>query len=54
MTATFELNGKEYKTNERLLNTLRSVRPAKGQKDVSAFMGLFELALMAGTIVEVK
>jgi len=49
---TFELNGKIYKANCELVDCLKSVlRP--NQKDNSAFLGLFELALKAGSIQEV-
>lgn len=49
---TFELNGKTYTAKSDLVDALASVKPKKGQKDVSAFMGLFELGVMAGAIKE--
>ena len=55
MNATFEMNGKAYKTSERMLNVLRSIVPdAKASGDMSAVQYLMALGLEVGSIVEIK
>ena len=55
MNATFEMNGKTYKTSERMLNVLRSIVPdAKSSGDMSAVQYLMALGLEVGSIVEIK
>ena len=54
MNVTFEMNGKEYKTNENTLNVLRSIVPAaKADRDMSAVMTVMALGLAAGRIIEI-
>jgi hypothetical protein len=48
----FELNGKTYTAKSELVNALKSVRKVNA-KDNSAFLGLFDLGVMAGMIKEV-
>lgn len=52
-TATFEMNGKTYKTDAETVKVLRMVVPrAKASGDVSAVTAVMGLGLKAGRIVE--
>lgn len=55
MTAKFELNGKNYVTDEEIIKILRSIIPsAKKSGDGSAVIAVMALGEMAGRIVEIK
>jgi hypothetical protein len=50
---TFEMNGRNYRTDIETLNVLRSVMPsAKSTGDSSAVMAILFLGLQTGRIVE--
>jgi hypothetical protein len=55
MTATFEMNGKAYRTDEETLNVLRSIVPAgKAANDMTAIAAVMHLGLATGRIEEMK
>lgn len=53
MTATFEMNGKTYRTDAETLKVLRSIVPnAKRTGDASAVSVVMSFGLRSGRIVE--
>lgn len=53
MTATFELNGKTYTTDQETLDVLRSIMPsAKKSGDSTAVQAVMLIGLKTGRIVE--
>jgi len=54
MNATFEMNGRNYKTDLATLDVIRSIVPAaKASGDMSAVICIMDLGEASGKIVEV-